>query len=463
MIGGYWCHAYREWLRHSDEVCRAGRYRHLSVWHFIPFGKQNSSLQILLYPETMNHQELWIKWSFEVAHDEQSCHKLSERARCWQIVSSPTLCWWYLCGQLSLQLGELSDNDLENRSYRYLSSGLICFFLAFQAPLEWISGFDVLIWMERNLAFSSHLRSPVARVSHQFYRYCNSLSPRIAKVHVWDMAGQRRFRVCHPTYQGQGIRGGNLICGWVASIAWQPGIAIIYDITDRESFNNVVHWAEESCHQLSVHVMFLAEMRQVIVDLVGVTHLRCCDAGSADQSTWGHCGQSWSQTTFWFSAHTHIQTPTVYVKHDAVWHSHWNCAWQHFILNLKIIVQYLCNIVSRCLITVWVNSGSKASSFCRTSVWCWSATRRIWSIGAWSLFKRRHGCSGNSHSYSFDQLISNECTEASDFAKQNDMFYMETSAKNKQNVEEAFTTLAKEISDHNMSVKNDQQFVSIYK
>ena len=34
-------------------------------------------------------------------------------------------------------------------------------------------------------------------------------------MHVWDMAGQRRFRVCHPNYQG--IGGKNLwICGCLA-------------------------------------------------------------------------------------------------------------------------------------------------------------------------------------------------------------------------------------------------------
>ncbi|CAL1164987.1 unnamed protein product [Cladocopium goreaui] len=59
-----------------------------------------------------------------------------------------------------------------------------------------------------------------------------NLDGLIAKVHVWDMAGQRRFRVCHPNYQGIG------------------GVVIIFDITDRESFNNVVHWAEEICVML---------------------------------------------------------------------------------------------------------------------------------------------------------------------------------------------------------------------
>ena len=43
-------------------------------------------------------------------------------------------------------------------------------------------------------------------------------SVRIAKVHVWDMAGQRRFRVCHPNYQG--IQGKNLwmIRGWSVDV-----------------------------------------------------------------------------------------------------------------------------------------------------------------------------------------------------------------------------------------------------
>ena len=41
-------------------------------------------------------------------------------------------------------------------------------------------------------------------------------------------------------------------------------------------------------------------------------------------------------------------------------------------------------------------------------------------------------------------LFESETWEAHDFARQFDMFYMETSAKNEQNVEEAFVTLAKE-------------------
>lgn len=46
--------------------------------------------------------------------------------------------------------------------------------------------------------------------------------------------------------------------------------------------------------------------------------------------------------------------------------------------------------------------------------------------------------------------------EAHDFARQFDMFYMETSAKNEQNVEEAFVTLAKEVKRRYFPRKKDE-------
>eukprot|EP00434_Breviolum_minutum_P015057 symbB.v1.2.013277.t1/scaffold879.1/size325971/24 len=54
-----------------------------------------------------------------------------------------------------------------------------------------------------------------------------TLDGMIIKLHVWDMAGQLRYGVCNPSFRA--IRGG----------------VIVFDITDRESFNNVIHWAEE--------------------------------------------------------------------------------------------------------------------------------------------------------------------------------------------------------------------------
>ena len=107
--------------------------------------------------------------------------------------------------------------------------------------LQWRQGFYGFRFQFRKGWWSFHIYFFFILFCFPFLFIC---SVRIAKVHVWDMAGQRRFRVCHPNYQG--IRG-LWICGCLAlyhrAAGW--GVVIIFDITDRESFNNVVHWAEE--------------------------------------------------------------------------------------------------------------------------------------------------------------------------------------------------------------------------
>eukprot|EP00397_Hematodinium_sp_SG-2012_P054535 GEMP01065843.1.p1 GENE.GEMP01065843.1~~GEMP01065843.1.p1 ORF type:complete len:207 (+),score=38.99 GEMP01065843.1:73-693(+) len=51
---------------------------------------------------------------------------------------------------------------------------------------------------------------------------------KVVKLQIWDTAGQERFRTITSSY----YRGAH-------------GIIIVYDVTDRESFNSVKHWIEE--------------------------------------------------------------------------------------------------------------------------------------------------------------------------------------------------------------------------
>ena len=57
---------------------------------------------------------------------------------------------------------------------------------------------------------------------------------------MWDTAGQERFRTITQSY----YRNAN-------------GVVIVYDITNRESFKNVVRWTEDVKKYASLHVLKL--------------------------------------------------------------------------------------------------------------------------------------------------------------------------------------------------------------
>jgi len=51
------------------------------------------------------------------------------------------------------------------------------------------------------------------------------VNDKVVKLHIWDTAGQERFKTITATY----YKGAH-------------GIIIVYDITDRSSFNDVENW-----------------------------------------------------------------------------------------------------------------------------------------------------------------------------------------------------------------------------
>mmetsp|Transcript_30993 Transcript_30993/g.89572 ORF Transcript_30993/g.89572 Transcript_30993/m.89572 type:complete len:218 (-) Transcript_30993:46-699(-) len=73
--------------------------------------------------------------------------------------------------------------------------------------------------------FSEDVRSTIGM---DFRTQRLTLEDKQLRIQIWDMSGQERFRSVIPAY-----------------LRHAEGVVIVYDVTDRESFNNVRHWLED--------------------------------------------------------------------------------------------------------------------------------------------------------------------------------------------------------------------------
>jgi Ras-related protein Rab-1A len=76
-----------------------------------------------------------------------------------------------------------------------------------------------------------------ATIGVDFKIHTISLDGKTVKVQLWDTAGQERFRTIASSY----YRGAH-------------GIIIVYDVTDRSTFENVKHWIGEIDRYSNAHV-----------------------------------------------------------------------------------------------------------------------------------------------------------------------------------------------------------------
>lgn len=81
-------------------------------------------------------------------------------------------------------------------------------------------------------ADTSMVKSSMPTVGIDFKFKNITVDGQRVKVHVWDTAGQERFRTLTSTYYRKA-----------------QGVLLVYDVTSRESFNNVRNWM----HQISIN------------------------------------------------------------------------------------------------------------------------------------------------------------------------------------------------------------------
>ncbi|OXB71905.1 UNVERIFIED_CONTAM: hypothetical protein H355_004784 [Colinus virginianus] len=77
-------------------------------------------------------------------------------------------------------------------------------------------------------ADDTYTESYISTIGVDFKIRTIDLDGKTVKLQIWDTAGQERFRTITSSY----YRGAH-------------GIIIVYDVTDRESFNNVKNWMVE--------------------------------------------------------------------------------------------------------------------------------------------------------------------------------------------------------------------------